>query len=574
MSKKIDLSNVKKQVLEKYNIVDVFRNDGIELIPESGNRYKCICPFHNEKTPSCKVSEDYQAYTCFGCGERGDVISYIQKTQQLSFPETVIYLAKEAKIEINDTETPEYNNDLSEGYRILKIAYEFYRKQFELLDDTHPAKKQILSRVLSTDDVIYGYAPETYTSLINHCKEKGISAEKLEMYSLAKKDKYDNYRDFFVNRLLFVFNNYMGKPIGFTGRKLSENDKAGKYINSSENPIFHKKQVFFNIDKAKKTAREKQELYVVEGQFDVIALKENGIENVVAASGTSFTEEHAKEVIKLISSNGRVIFCMDGDTAGFKSVYKIFRNHPILQDISYIIELPKDQDPCDYLQNNSQLPKEKLLLDYFYDKMKTKHNILNTTIEKTTFFADLSNKLLQYIGNNLIRDEYFHKGINWSYLNENEAINIYNQNITNKKLYKKNTENVVSTQENNKEYLNTILSFYLNNIRYLHYKQVEKPKELSNIIERLNKYYEKHQKIPSNFFDKKPELLNQVMSYSFEDDFTEEDVLSHYNHLMKVYNESIKKEEKEKTKSFLLNKLSECNNPEEKVQILKEYYNK
>ena len=206
--------------------------------------------------------------------------------------------------------------------------------------------------------------------------------------------------------------------------------------------------------------------------------------------------------------------------------------------------------------------------------MKTKHNILNTTIEKTTFFADLSNKLLQYIGNNLIRDEYFHKGINWSYLNENEAINIYNQNITNKKLYKKNTENVVSTQENNREYLNTILSFYLNNIRYLHYKQVEKPKELSNIIERLNKYYEKHQKIPSNFFDKKPELLNQVMSYSFEDDFTEEDVLSHYNHLMKVYNESIKKEEKEKTKSFLLNKLSECNNPEEKVQILKEYYNK
>ena len=394
------------------------------------------------------------------------------------------------------------------------------------------------------------------------------------MYSLAKKDKYDNYRDFFVNRLLFVFNNYMGKPIGFTGRKLSENDKAGKYINSSENPIFHKKQVFFNIDKAKKTAREKQELYVVEGQFDVIALKENGIENVVAASGTSFTEEHAKEVIKLISSNGRVIFCMDGDTAGFKSVYKIFRNHPILQDISYIIELPKDQDPCDYLQNNSQLPKEKLLLDYFYDKMKTKHNILNTTIEKTTFFADLSNKLLQYIGNNLIRDEYFHKGINWSYLNENEAINIYNQNITNKKLYKKNTENVVSTQENNREYLNTILSFYLNNIRYLHYKQVEKPKELSNIIERLNKYYEKHQKIPSNFFDKKPELLNQVMSYSFEDDFTEEDVLSHYNHLMKVYNESIKKEEKEKTKSFLLNKLSECNNPEEKVQILKEYYSK
>lgn len=376
MNKKEAIKLVKSQ----YNIVDYISTNGVNLEPSSGNSFKGLCPFHNEKTPSFVVSEDFQNYRCFGCGERGDIINFAEKMHTIDNDGALKLLAEEKGIKI-DVTTSESKHDINGIKRVLEDAAIFYRNEFKKLPDNHPAKLEITSRKLKLDNPIYGFSPEKPNELYKHLIAQGHSPENVRDSKLVVFfDEPDRKPwDFFHGRLMVTLADYMGKPVSFTSRRIFDSDKmTAKYINGKESPIFFKKNNLFGADSAKTEARAKKKVIVVEGQFDREAMYEYGIKNVVGASGTAFTEQHANILLRMVGESGAVVFLMDGDSAGIESALKIFNSVPILHSNSYAALLDDGKDPCDYIKEGrlEELEKkidEAMTLDSFvFEVLKKK----------------------------------------------------------------------------------------------------------------------------------------------------------------------------------------------------------
>lgn len=342
------------KIKEAYNIVDVVEQENISLKVSGPGEFKGLCPFHNEKTPSFKVSEGFQNYYCFGCGASGDVISFIKETHGCSMSEAMKYLADGAGIQLSFERSAEEDNqpkiDLRKMYSLVQAAHDFYRAEFDKLPDNHPAKKQVLDRGMSTDNPVFGYAPERYGALYKHLKALGYSDELMVQSELIGT-KDGNFYDFFHARLTVTLADFNGKPGSFSARKLFDSDSRGKWVNGKASPVFQKKATLFNLHNAKKVSRLKKEIILAEGPFDVLALAEGGFENSVASCGTAFTEEHLKTARQLVGESGQLIFAFDGDGAGIEAALKIFKHFPVAHGISTIALFPEGQDPCDYLQS-------------------------------------------------------------------------------------------------------------------------------------------------------------------------------------------------------------------------------
>lgn len=357
-----DFKNQIAKVKEAYNIVDLVEDENVQLKQSGMYEYTGLCPFHNEKTPSFKVNESFQNYHCFGCGAKGDAISFIEHTRGLSFIESLNFLAeaKGISLELDDSydEKPKY--EMTKLYALVKDAYDFYRAEFLKLDVTHPAKQEIIKRGFTVDNDIYGYAPESYGVLYNHLKEKGYS-EELMLQSELIMEKDGKYFDFFYGRLLFAICDFTGRPLSFSSRKLFEKDQRGKYVNGKASPVFEKKSVLFNIHRAKKSARMEHKIFLTEGQFDVEAFRAADYENVVASSGTAFTDGHLKSARQLVGGDGELIFAFDGDSAGVEAALRIFRTFPISHDISKVILAPNDMDPADVFLAHGKTGMDELV---------------------------------------------------------------------------------------------------------------------------------------------------------------------------------------------------------------------
>lgn len=348
------MKEVIQKIKHQYNIVDYIRMSGVELQPSGHGSYKGLCPFHNEKTPSFSVSEDFQNYRCFGCGESGDIISFAQHIHTIEFMDAVKMLATEKGIELNESVNQEAKHDLNGIRRVLEDAADFFRYQYQLLDNSHPAKKEVEKRGLKIDNDIYGYSLETPNDLYKFLKSKGHSDKNIKESNLVIFFDEPNRQpwDFFHGRLMITLSDYLGRPVSFTSRKIYEHDKMpGKYVNGKDSPIFHKKGNLFGAGQAKRSARENKVVYVVEGQFDRIALAENGIENVVATSGTAFTSDHTNILRRMVGNDGRIVFVMDGDDAGIEAAIGVFTSEPSLHSQAYAVHLHEGADPCDYIVN-------------------------------------------------------------------------------------------------------------------------------------------------------------------------------------------------------------------------------
>lgn len=340
-----------KLVKSQYNIVDYMRSSGLNLVDSGNNTWKALCPFHNEKTPSFSVSEDFQNYRCFGCQESGDIITYVEKLHTIGNGEALKMLADEKGINITYSSNENFK-DLTAIKKVVEDAAFFYREEFKKLPDSHPAKLQVSSRGLNTSKEIYGYSTEKPNELYKFLKGKGHSDANIEESKLVIFYDEPNRQpwDFFHGRLMITLTDYLGKPVSFTARKIYEDDKmAGKYVNGKESPIFLKKNNLFGADTAKKEARAQKLVYVVEGQFDRESMYENGIQNVVAASGTAFTKEHANMLLRMVGETGKIVFIMDGDSAGIEASLKIFASAPVLHSNSHAILLKDGKDPCDFI---------------------------------------------------------------------------------------------------------------------------------------------------------------------------------------------------------------------------------
>jgi DNA primase len=412
-----DPTSFKSSVAEvklAYNIVDYIQQSGIKLKQNGATKWKGLCPFHNEKSASFSVDEHFQNYRCFGCSASGDLISFVEKTENLEFFEAVKKLAEDKGIDLNITSSDD-SIDYKSLKACIKVAANFYLKEFKKLTEDHPARKQVKERGLSFGKVRYGYAPEGRQTLYKHLQEQGFSDEVIAQTGVCMKFKDDGELfDFWHGRLMFFITDITGKPVGFSGRKLYETDKRGKYVNSADGPLFDKSSVLYNIDTAKKMISETKDILVVEGQFDVSAYVEAEMLNVVASSGTAFTEKQAMICRRIAGENGRIIFCFDGDSAGSNAAEKVFRNVPIIHSQAYVVSFPEGQDPCDYrLEHGNDALKDytaknaKPIVEFVLDHAKAGFD-LDSSVGRSRYLEQAA-KILKTVSSISLRDAFVKK---------------------------------------------------------------------------------------------------------------------------------------------------------------------
>lgn len=295
-------------------------------LKRKGPRFLGLCPFHNEKTPSFNVSPNLGIYKCFGCGEAGDSITFLQKHEHLSYVEAIKWLAKRYNIDLPEEEqSPEQQIEQSEREALAVIQQWALNWSVEQLWNTDEGKRIGLSyfHERGFSDVTIkafqlGYVPEYGSQFAQAAIAHGFDPELLEKAGWIKRreDEARTPWDFFAGRVTFPILGLSGQPIAFGARTLKSDKKLPKYFNSPESVLYNKSRSLYGVYQAKKTIVEQNLCYLVEGYTDVISLHQAGITNVVASSGTSLTEEQVR-LIKRYAS--RVTILYDGDAAGIKA---------------------------------------------------------------------------------------------------------------------------------------------------------------------------------------------------------------------------------------------------------------
>ncbi|MBD9459838.1 DNA primase [Pseudomonas sp. PDM05] len=336
-------------LLNRTDIVDVV-SSRVQL-KKAGKNYTACCPFHKEKTPSFSVSPDKQFYYCFGCGAGGNALGFLMDHDNLDFPQAIEDLAKAAGMEVPREESgrphkPRQPTD-SPLYPLLTAAADFYRQALK----SHPQRKAAIDylkgRGLTGEiarDFGLGFAPPGWDNLYKHLssdtlQQKAMIDAGLLVENAETGKRYDRFRD----RVMFPIRDSRGRIIAFGGRVLG--DDKPKYLNSPETPVFHKGQELYGLFEARKNNRNLDEIIVVEGYMDVIALAQQGLRNAVATLGTATSEEHLKRLFRVVPS---VLFCFDGDQAGRNAAWRALEaTLSSLQDgrRARFLFLPEGEDP-------------------------------------------------------------------------------------------------------------------------------------------------------------------------------------------------------------------------------------
>ena len=318
---------------------------------KTGKNYSACCPFHKEKTPSFSVSPDKQFYYCFGCGAGGNALGFMMDHDNLDFPQAVEELAKAAGMEVPREQSvkgqkPRQPTD-SPLYPLLTAAADFYRQALK----SHPTRKAAVDylkgRGLTGEiarDFGLGFAPPGWDNLFKHLssdtlQQKTMIDAGLLIENAETGKRYDRFRD----RVMFPIRDSRGRIIAFGGRVLG--DDKPKYLNSPETPVFHKGQELYGLYEARKNNRNLDEIIVVEGYMDVIALAQQGLRNAVATLGTATSEEHLKRLFRVVPN---VLFCFDGDQAGRNAAWRALEaTLSSLQDgrRARFLFLPEGEDP-------------------------------------------------------------------------------------------------------------------------------------------------------------------------------------------------------------------------------------
>ena len=316
-----------------------------------GNDYWCCCPFHEEKTPSCKINDNLGSYYCFGCGAKGDIFTIYTDLYNYSFPDAVKELANKVGIRIIEKNTKQ-NEEYENIFKILEVSTKWFENNLFYNDQ---CKNYLKNRLISMDTIKkfrIGFSNNAKSSLYDHLKKNNFSDKDILKSNVVKINNNKKIKDFFYKRLIFPISNEKNKVIGFGGRVLDNSNP--KYINSPESNFFQKRSILYNLNNAKEYIRTKKNILICEGYMDVISLYENNIKTVVAPLGTALTENQLLLSWKY-AEKPTIMF--DGDEAGLRASYK-----SALMSLQYIspnkylqfIKLPKNYDP-DSLINKSSL---------------------------------------------------------------------------------------------------------------------------------------------------------------------------------------------------------------------------
>ena len=371
-----------KQVLAATDIVELI-SSYIE-VKRGGSGFTALCPFHNEKSPSFNVTPAKQIFHCFGCGKGGDAIAFVREYENLPFTDAVRKLAGRAGIMIVEEQSnPEADQARRSRGRLLDVnreAAEFMHSQLMKSPDAQHARDYLKSRGFGAEMAqrwTIGWMPESQDVFLNWARTKNYNGRELVNAGLAAQRDENNPRSGlyvrFRDRLMFSIRNEIGDVVGFSGRQLREDKRSGKYVNSPETLLFRKSNILFALDRAKKPILKEKCALICEGQIDVIACHEAGIDHAIAGQGTAFTNQHARLLRRYTKA---VILCYDGDSAGLEATQKAFRELAIEGLSVRVVELPGGDDPDTFLKAHGA--------EAFRDLLKNARDFFDFKLDRAT----------------------------------------------------------------------------------------------------------------------------------------------------------------------------------------------
>lgn len=349
-------------------------------LKKTGKNYKGLCPFHSEKTPSFMVNEEKQIFHCFGCGEGGDVFTFLMKAGQFSFPQAVEELAKRYGVQLPSRElSATQNKEMAKRealFHINQIASEYFNDLLTKRREGEEGRKYLSQRGISQEVIVehrLGTSTDRWDGLVQYLQEKKVSLELAWELGLIFPKKREGWYDAFRGRILFPIFDLHQRIVGFGGRVIREGQP--KYLNSPESSIYHKGEVLYGLQVAKRYATEKDCVIIVEGYFDLLTLHQYGLNHSVATLGTALTTQHIR-ILKRYTKN--LITLFDADQAGVQAT---LRSLPLFLEeevAGKTIVLPKGEDPDGFLRKGNledfgkRAERAVPLIDFFFERlMKT-----------------------------------------------------------------------------------------------------------------------------------------------------------------------------------------------------------
>lgn len=491
-------------------------------LKKSGSRYKGLCPFHNEKTPSFFVDDQKGLYHCFGCGASGDMFTFIQKIENVDFSQALKKLGKLAGVEVSNIKFD--GKSSSEKELIIKINREILNLFKKTFATNKVAQKYLLNRGLKKEIIEFfelGFSQGLDKKFVDYLiKKYNVDINFLVKISFIKKYN-NNIYPFFKNRIIIPIKNLWGEIVGYGGRVIYDRDNP-KYLNSAENSVFQKKNILFNLNNVRKI-KDNKELIIVEGYFDVITAYQNNIKNIVAPLGTAFGRSHAKIISRMFE---QVYFLFDNDSAGFNATIRSIETSLEFPFLIRVIRLPEDVKDIDeffkiysyddfmevkeksedgvefYLKHILQIGKSKRNLNLIYKNLFSIVRSLNDPIKEDLIFNTVE-KIDDTFDRFRLRE-------------------IYKDYVINNKI------KIVKDKENNKIIKNEITkrgeidfcNFLVNNLNFIEYvKEYIKPEDFEDPF--AKKFYRQLLLYPNYnsddvFFHSIDEEIQQVIFTNLE----------------------------------------------------------
>ena len=391
----IDRSTIER-ILDAAQIVDVVQE--FVQLKKRGVNYLGLCPFHNEKTPSFTVSPSKEIFKCFGCGKVGNSVNFVMEHEHLTYPEALKYLAKRYHIEVVEKELTQEEIEKQNERESLLVVSAYAARQFSenlfqsdegmSVGITYFKERGFRQDTLKKFEV--GYSFEKRDSFSKKAIDDGYKSDFLVKTGLSIQHE-DRFYDRFSGRVMFPIHSLSGQVLGFGGRVLKTDAKTAKYLNSPESEIYHKSRILYGMFQARKSITQEDRCYLVEGYTDVMSLHEANIENVVASSGTSLTQEQVR-LIKRFTQNITILY--DGDAAGIKA--SIRGIDLVLEEGMNvkIVLLPDGEDPDSYSKKVSNEEFTKFLKEHETDFIRFKTQLLlseanNDPVQKANLIKDI-----------------------------------------------------------------------------------------------------------------------------------------------------------------------------------------
>ncbi|MBI3584131.1 MAG: DNA primase [Nitrospinae bacterium] len=406
-----------EEIRARSDIVEVI-SDRV-LLKKSGVNYKGLCPFHSEKTPSFTVSPAKQIFHCFGCNEGGNVYQFVMKIENLSFPDSVLLLARRYGINIAEQKVKGVNSSQKNTlYEVNAMAAEFFLRQLSELPQGKTAREYLRKRGINEDIIEsfkIGYASTSWDGIHQFLKKKGISADIQNSAGLVKeRENGGGYVDRFRERVIFTISDSEGRIVGFGGRVLNDTDSRPKYLNSPETLVYKKGNILYGLHITKDSIRKSKEAFLVEGYFDLITAYQHGVKNIIATSGTALTEDHAR-LLRRYTETVTLVF--DGDEAGRNASNRggmVLLNGGVKVKV---IPLPQGNDPDSFIREKSgegflNIAREsKTFMEYIINKEAAGSDLksidgrvkcinavipflslMNNSVEKSMYISSLAEK--------------------------------------------------------------------------------------------------------------------------------------------------------------------------------------